>query len=120
MGRWQDDAACKGMTEVMYPSRGDYEGLQRALAICDSCTVRAECFDYVVEIAEPEGIWAGTTGRQRREMRAQMPKKVAQHGTRAKYCAGCRCVGCTDANTNYQRGRGRPAPRSLQITKFSA
>lgn len=54
------------MTDVMFPKRGDTATLLRALRVCDSCAVRDECRAYADEIDERDGIWAGTTGRQRR------------------------------------------------------
>lgn len=98
MNRWQDAAACKGLTDAMYPARGDFEGLQRALAICASCTVRAECLDYVMHLGEKEGVWAGTTGRERRAI-----KHVSPCGTRNAYARGCRCDDCRAANAKHRR-----------------
>lgn len=121
MSRWQDYAACKGMTHLMYPSRGDYEGLQRSLAICESCTVVAECFDLVMELGEPEGVWAGTTGRQRRALRAEAGRPSVEHGTRSKYVGGCRCESCTDANRSYQskwRNQGK-GPAEARTSEFA-
>ena len=110
MNEWKDKAACKGLTDLMYPARGDHDGLMRALAICDSCTVRAECFEYVLDLGEPEGIWAGTTARQRRAMRAESFRRQARCGTTAKYRAGCRCDECRAAVRAYDRERKRRRP----------
>jgi len=103
VSRWQDRAACKGATSVMFPARGDYEGLLRALRFCDSCPVRSECLDYALEIGEKDGIYGGTTGRQRRDMRKNRPRPTAQHGTRSKFLAGCRCDDCAAAERDYKR-----------------
>jgi WhiB family redox-sensing transcriptional regulator len=39
-----------------------------ALAICARCEVKAPCLEFALRMGE-DGIWGGTTGRQRRAMR---------------------------------------------------
>lgn len=37
-----------------------------------------------------------------REHRGGGERRIAQHGTRAKYVSGCRCEECSTANREYQ------------------
>ena len=65
---WRRRAACRGKpTWVFFPGRHDYVVLRAALAICRSCPVRSECL--AAHMGEPDGIWGGTSGKQRRAMR---------------------------------------------------
>jgi WhiB family transcriptional regulator, redox-sensing transcriptional regulator len=64
---WKLRAACKDMdTDIFFPVAGDAEGLKYALSICEQCSVRQECLDYILQSGEDTGgIWGGTTGRER-------------------------------------------------------
>lgn len=66
---WHADAACRGMdTALFFPERG--QDTRSAKAICATCTVRDECRGYARSAgAQLIGIWAGTTGRDRRRGR---------------------------------------------------
>jgi WhiB family transcriptional regulator, redox-sensing transcriptional regulator len=67
---WLSDAACNGQPTRWWFA-GDGRNLEsktakRALAICDSCTVRAECLDWALQIPQPwHGIFAGMSPQQR-------------------------------------------------------
>jgi WhiB family redox-sensing transcriptional regulator len=67
-GRWRHRAACKGMDPALfYPERGN--AVSEPLAVCRRCPVQAPCKAFAIRFREP-GVWGGTTGRNRREMRA--------------------------------------------------
>lgn len=69
---WHADAACRGKPPWMFfPGRGDREGVRRALRICGACTVRDRCLE--ANLDEDDGIWGGTTGSQRRQIRRRLP-----------------------------------------------
>lgn len=65
---WQQDAACRGQTSVMFPTRG--EDPRPAKALCESCPVFNECATWAAENPSEFGIVAGTTARARRAARA--------------------------------------------------
>ena len=107
MSHWSDRAACKGLTELMFPVRGDWQGVQRAKAICATCPVIKQCLDFISRNPEGYGVWAGIAGKEiteERKRRQIIPNK-AKHGSRSKYTAGCRCEHCTEANNAYSRTR---------------
>lgn len=63
--RWQDRAACRGLdVELFFPERGD-DGAG-AIAICARCDVREECLAFSMQIGAREGVWGGTSERERR------------------------------------------------------
>ena len=45
--------------------------LERARAICGGCPVRADCYSYAIGDPDLEGMWAGFTSKERREIRRQ-------------------------------------------------
>jgi WhiB family transcriptional regulator, redox-sensing transcriptional regulator len=69
--KWWDSAACRGLDlAAWFPNRGD--ATKAAKAICASCPVREDCLEFA--LAAPEslaGIFAGTTPRDRRRIRAE-------------------------------------------------
>lgn len=65
---WRSRAACRGVDpEVFFPPKGDHSAKNEALRWCQSCSVRDECLEANVHIRE--GIYGGTTGRDRRALR---------------------------------------------------
>lgn len=77
---WVQEAACAGTDQEMWwpeVMRGvEARAAERtALAICDTCPVRAACLKWAIE-HEPRGIWGGTTSRQRRLLRQALGRVV--------------------------------------------
>ena len=63
---WMADAACREHPEITwFPGPGS-SGLD-AMAVCNRCLVQAECLRYALD-HDLEGIWGGTTVRQRRRL----------------------------------------------------
>lgn len=56
---WHARAACRGMTDVMFPVGDVGKGRDTASAtpLCARCPVRSECADYGAN--EPDGVWGG-------------------------------------------------------------
>jgi WhiB family transcriptional regulator, redox-sensing transcriptional regulator len=71
---WNAEAACRGLSPgIFYPDDvGEhYDDLTMALVLCEGCKVRDECLDHALQY-EGDGIWAGTTPRERRVMRKEL------------------------------------------------
>lgn len=65
--RWQERAACRNMdTDLFFPGRG--ESVEEARAVCAGCDVQEECLAWALRIGARDGIWGGTTERDRRRM----------------------------------------------------
>jgi hypothetical protein len=67
------DAACRGMDTgdwFAFPLV-DPRAVRRALAVCWSCPVRAECLQ--AGMGEEFGVWGGTLPEQRHNMRGGRP-----------------------------------------------
>jgi WhiB family redox-sensing transcriptional regulator len=69
---WQRDAACRKVVmgtpqrrvHAFFPDRG--KPADRAKAVCATCPVWRECLEYALVGHEREGVWGGTTEKQRR------------------------------------------------------
>lgn len=63
--------ACKSVDpEMFFPE--DYEDRKsvfEAKAICQSCPLTSACLVYAIKDSSLEGIWGGTTPKERRNMR---------------------------------------------------
>lgn len=64
---WFKRAACLGLsTDTFFEEDRSLE----AIAICQLCPVKSDCFEYAVKF-EDYGVWGATTEQQRREYRAK-------------------------------------------------
>lgn len=70
---WQTRGACRGMNpELWFPEGEGREWVGEiavAQEICDSCPVRVECLNYALTEPSMDGIWGGTTIRDRERIR---------------------------------------------------
>jgi hypothetical protein len=65
---WRAAAACRGIGhQIFYPGRGEF--LDPAYAVCDCCTVTAECLASGMQ--EIAGVWGGTSRVERRRRMGQ-------------------------------------------------
>ena len=77
--RWVLRANCAGTDpESFYPHRG--QRAAAAIRVCRRCPVLAECLESALEQRE-EGVWGGTTERQRQRIRAQRRRAAKQSTT---------------------------------------
>jgi WhiB family redox-sensing transcriptional regulator len=60
--------------EIFFPESFDKKGIALAKSICDTCNVVAECIASVLWDPKIDGIWGGTTPRQRETMRTNLRK----------------------------------------------
>jgi WhiB family transcriptional regulator, redox-sensing transcriptional regulator len=75
---WERLALCAGQGHRGWWFPEDYkdEDAVRATAICRACPVAHACLDHALRISPVEGIWAGTTPRQRIRLRGmRLPTK---------------------------------------------
>jgi len=67
---WRKRAACRGIdVDVFYPdTEVDDEAASEAKLICVDCPVREACLEHALAHREREGVWGGTTERERRRI----------------------------------------------------
>jgi WhiB family redox-sensing transcriptional regulator len=64
---WHQLAACRGVdAEIFYPI--DEDEAEDAKSVCEVCAVREACLEWALANRERDGIWGGTTERERRRM----------------------------------------------------
>jgi len=51
---------------------GAPETVDKARAICGGCPVRDECYQYAISDPDLQGVWAGFTEKERRELRREL------------------------------------------------
>ena len=74
---WRKQAACRGLdVEAFYPVTEDEADAAEAKAVCDICPVRQACLEHALANREREGIWGGTTERERRRIVRQRRKSA--------------------------------------------
>ena len=64
---WMSQAKCKDMDpDVFFPSDG--VGVQVAQRVCLVCPVKLPCLEYALAHRVHEGVWGGTSERERRRL----------------------------------------------------
>ena len=67
---WMARGRCRRMDPgLFFPSDG--VGVRHAQEICAQCSVTPECLRYALEGRIDDGVWGGTSERQRRRLRSQ-------------------------------------------------
>ena len=74
---WRKQAACRGLdAEIFYPVTEDEADAAEAKAVCAVCPVRQACLEHAMAHREREGVWGGTTERERRRLVRQRRKSA--------------------------------------------
>ena len=74
---WRKQAACRGLdVEIFYPVTEDEADSAEAKAVCAVCPVRQACLEHALAHREREGVWGGTTERERRRIVRQRRKSA--------------------------------------------
>jgi WhiB family transcriptional regulator, redox-sensing transcriptional regulator len=74
---WRKRAACRGIdVEIFYPATDEDDDAEPAKAVCAECPVRQTCLEHALAHREREGIWGGTTERERRRILRQRRKSA--------------------------------------------
>jgi ABC-type lipopolysaccharide export system ATPase subunit len=67
---WHSRAACRGVDpELFFPAKGEDPSIVSVL-YCSRCPVTEDCLDHALR-REREGVWAGTSDKQRRQIRRE-------------------------------------------------
>ncbi len=64
---WRGDAACSDVDVDLFFAVDDATQ-HEAVAICESCPVRAECLEWALSTKEPHGVWGGCAEGERKQM----------------------------------------------------
>jgi WhiB family redox-sensing transcriptional regulator len=73
---WMEEAMCKGLTHMFFPEQGDENKfVERAKAICATCTVKDDCLEFALDNSFIYGIWGGMSSRQRKTYKSELRRK---------------------------------------------
>lgn len=64
---WMSQGKCKDLApSLFFPNDG--EGVKAAQRICSTCPVKLPCLAYALSHRVGDGVWGGTSERQRRRL----------------------------------------------------
>lgn len=63
--------------ELFFPEKGG--AANRARAICERCSVTAECLQYALDTAQAYGVWGGYSREERLEMKKKGALPTPRH-----------------------------------------
>lgn len=82
---WRANAACLYTDpNLFFPGKGDWKLIQQARAVCAECPVRAECLESAILRNERQGIYGGTTPKERAKIRRNRPDLPKSLGFRGR------------------------------------
>lgn len=68
---WQEGALCAQTDpDAFFPELGGHSS-RAAKKVCAACEVQEQCLEYALRNKESEGIWGGTTPKERRRIAKQ-------------------------------------------------
>ena len=67
---WRARALCRTAPnrDVFFPRRGENLATEAARAVCAGCPVREPCLNYALDHNIKNGVWGGTSERERRPL----------------------------------------------------
>lgn len=75
--RWRETAACRNEDpELFFPLPNDRYSEQKAIKICKTCPVKADCLQAALAEQGQFGIWGGMTAEERRSLLRQRMRQL--------------------------------------------
>lgn len=79
--RWEERAVCRSEDPNLFflPTYTESimaRELEKARGVCGRCPVVRQCLRFAIDTGQPDGVWAGTTPQQRRELRATQTERT--------------------------------------------
>lgn len=80
--RWPGAACQDHEPNLMFPVGYMKADMARAREVCERCPVARDCLDEALSDPTLQGVWAGTTPRQRETMRGEDWDAIFAEGSR--------------------------------------
>jgi len=64
---WRQHGACQGLDPSIFFPESE-EDADEAKSICADCSVRIACLEHALASREKDGVWGGTTDKERRRI----------------------------------------------------
>ena len=80
--RWSRAACSTADPDLFFPissSGPAAHQAKRAKAICARCEIQRACLDYAIDAGPIQGVWGGTTERERRLLKQRGRRARARH-----------------------------------------
>jgi hypothetical protein len=89
---WQKYAKCREFTsDIFFPNKGERRKIATAKAVCNVCTVRKQCLEWIVGIesveGEAPGIYGGLLRNERRQLKICKYKDCKKLRTTGRFCS---------------------------------
>jgi WhiB family redox-sensing transcriptional regulator len=69
---WMNEGSCRFYPQALFfPPDGHHTLSEAAREICNFCPVQLTCLEYALTHRLDDGIWGGTTGRERKRIIAR-------------------------------------------------
>jgi WhiB family redox-sensing transcriptional regulator len=82
---WRDGAACRRHDPELFFPEGTAGPAklqaEQAKRVCQSCPARTPCLDFALRVGLAFGIWGGTTGEERSDIRHALARLVVSPGS---------------------------------------
>lgn len=79
---WRKSAACRNSNpNLFFPEGRPSEVLKQsenAKLICRTCDSQAECLEYALSTYQNDGVWGGTSEKERREIQKERARREAR------------------------------------------
>lgn len=73
---WLEQAACRDMdTNLFFFEPGNNHAAVAARKICGRCPVKEDCLQYAIDLHMTDGMFGGTTERERRQVRRERARR---------------------------------------------
>ena len=76
---WRQRGACNGLDPAVFFPDSE-ENADEAKAICHICPVRLSCLEHALVMRERDGVWGGTTEKERERMRRARRRNAQLRG----------------------------------------
>lgn len=106
---WNEHAACLDMDSDVFFATDD-AGVDVAKAVCARCPVVDECLAWALAHGEDQGVWGGTSERERRLLLAERGRPCVECGTSFRPTRE-RLLVCSDDCARVRRSRQHRASR---------
>jgi WhiB family redox-sensing transcriptional regulator len=106
---WKLDAACRDKNPDLFFTDDNLIAAAPALAVCGHCPVKDDCLqDALDQDRNPEGVWGGTTKRQRKRIREGKSPRPTRSGKAEINASKTKCKWgheFTPENTRWYAGK---------------
>ena len=111
---WRDKAACLTVDPELFFPVGNtgpaVDQIEKAKAVCATCTVTEICLQYALESSQDSGVWGGLSEDERRALKRRAARARHRPALPDGVVAGAPAGAVGDPRRAVAHARQRPAP----------